>query len=60
MTEQGNTGVPTEEQEVMVHEKIVLHKYEGNPSQEDIDNGAAAPVETVVIDQGKIIEHTIH
>lgn len=41
--------------------KQVLHKYDGDFTSEQIDAGeAGTPLETVVIVNGEIVEHTIH
>jgi len=41
-------------------ESIVLHKFDGDPTQEEIDNGTASLLETVKIENGEIVEHIIH
>ena len=39
----------------------VLHKYEGDFTAEEIDAGLAGePVETIVVVNGEIVEHTIN
>ena len=54
------TEGPVEVSELDVTERIVLHKYNGNPTQTQIDTGVALPVETVILEGGKIVEHIIH
>lgn len=48
--------------EVTVEEtRSVLHKYDGDFTAEEIDAGLAGePVETLVIVDGEIVEHTIN
>lgn len=41
--------------------RAVLHKYDGDFTAEEIDAGLAGePVETLVIENGEIVEHIIH
>ena len=54
------SGPPAEMPEVEIIERVTLHKYEGDPTQEDIDAGIAKPLETVILEKGQIVEHTIH
>lgn len=44
--------------ELNVDEEIVLNKFEGDLSDEEMAN--ADPIETVVIKNGKIVEHIYH
>ena len=48
--------------EVGVEEtRAVLHKYNGDFTAEEIDAGLAGePVETIVIENGEIVEHIIN
>jgi hypothetical protein len=46
--------------EIRVDERIVVHKYDGNYTEEEIDRLKPEPVETIVLHNGKIVEHTIH
>lgn len=48
--------------EVGVEEvRAVLHKYEGDFTAEDIEAGLAGdPVESIIIENGEIVEHIIH
>jgi hypothetical protein len=44
--------------EAVIDEHIVLHKYDGDFTEEQIANGEAGePIETVVIHNGEIVEH---
>jgi hypothetical protein len=49
---------PGETPEVEVVERLVLHKYEGDLTEEEMET--AQPLETLVIERGEIVEHTIH
>jgi hypothetical protein len=40
----------------LVNEHVVLMKFDGDPTQEEIDAGEATVVGKVVIDNGEIIE----
>jgi len=60
MTEVTQDGPPGEIQQVVIVERIVLHKYEGDPTEAQVDSGEAKPLETVVIEKGEIVEHIIH
>lgn len=41
--------------------RAVLHKYDGDFTAEEIDAGLAGePVETIVIENGEIVEHIIN
>jgi len=41
--------------------RIVLNKYDGDFTSEDIETGLAGqPVETLVIENDEIVEHIIH
>ena len=48
--------------EVIAEEtRAVLHKYDGDFTAEEIDAGLAGePVETIVIENGEIVEHIIN
>jgi hypothetical protein len=48
--------------EVIAEEtRAVLHKYDGDFTAEEIDAGLAGePVETIIIENGEIVEHIIH
>lgn len=41
--------------------KVVLHKYDGDFTPEEIDAGdAGEPIETLVLENGEVVEHIIH
>lgn len=43
---------------VTVAERIVLNKFEGDLTEEEMET--ATPLETIVIEKGEIVEHIIH
>lgn len=49
---------PGDEPQVEIVERLVLHKYEGDLSEEEMET--AQPLETVIIEDGEIVEHIIH
>lgn len=41
--------------------RVVLHKYDGDFTPEEIDAGTAGePIETLVLENGEIVEHIIN
>lgn len=48
--------VPGDEAGTVVDEHVVLQKFEGDPTQDEIDAGQADLVEKIVIHNGEIVE----
>jgi hypothetical protein len=48
--------VPGDEAGTVVDEHVVLAKFEGSPTQEEIDSGEADLLEKIVIHNGEVVE----
>jgi hypothetical protein len=49
-----HADTPTDEQPVVLQEKVVLRKYDGDPPAPGEEK---EPVEVIVIEDGQVIEH---
>jgi hypothetical protein len=53
------TEVPGDENGALIEERVVLAKFDGDLTQEEIDTGEHDPVETITIVNGEVVDHWV-